>query len=196
MTEQFLMHIGPGHLETMGLLLTSSAILKHQRRYFQASARLDQLLLLYEQSFGPYSYQASHALADHAAIKTEMGNFEDAKALITEAMDRADKIRDVAGCAEGKIRCLVNLSTLCEAKGEVAQMHQHLALALSIGKEHLDEAHWMIRHVGALIAAAPAVPQPLATIWSENSSLVSFSSDFSCILTPESDSSGFIVSPV
>ena len=192
MAEQFLTHIGGRHDETMGLLLASASILKHQRSYYMASARLDQLLILYEQAFGPRSYQASHALADHAVVKTEMGDFGDAMALMLEAMHRAEGIADPKEKTESQVRNLMNLSTLRLAEGDVPQMVESLKLALRISEDGLEEEHWMIRHVSAMLAAAPPLPEP----WTEVSPPArpgptpvsgSSSSEEGIILTPSSD---------
>jgi hypothetical protein len=181
MTEQFLMHMGPAHAETMGLLLTSSAILKHQKSYYMASARLEQLLTLYEQAFGPLSMQASHALADHAVVKTEMGDFGEAEVLMIQAMRRAVAVQDANERVESQIRCLMNLSILRKAQGDIPQMIYNLELALRTGEGMLDDEHWMMRHVTALLASAPATSSP--------PSVSSLSLSSPPILTPESATS-------
>jgi hypothetical protein len=185
MADRFAVHLGAAHSETMGLLLTSSAILKHQKSYWQASARLERLLTLYENAFGSVSYQASHALADHAAVKTEMGDLHDAEGLMVEAMLRAEKIGDPKERVESQIRCLMNTSTLCKAQGDTSQMIRSLQLALDIGGGMLDPGHWMMRHVRATLAEVSPAGTIVPVIRTPPSS-GSASSGSMCILTPTS----------
>jgi hypothetical protein len=149
MVEQFVTNIGDSHLESMRLLLTGSAIMKHQKSYVTASRYLTQLLPIYEYAYGVRSYQTCHALIDKAYLILELGDAVQAERLMEEGKHRAEGILDSNEYIESNMRSLSCKAHLRRVQGNFEESAYILETALLLGEMALDDDHWMMRHARA-----------------------------------------------
>jgi hypothetical protein len=149
MVEQFVTNIGGNHLESMRLLLTGSAIMKHQKSYATASRYLTQLLPIYEYTYGVHSYQTCHALIDKAYLIMELGDAVQAERLMEDGKYRAEGILDTNEYYESNMRSLSCKAHLRRVEGNFEESAYILKTVLLLGEMALDDDHWMMRHARA-----------------------------------------------